>query len=213
MRLPNYSLALLFASIGPAFAECAPDKLIRMETQNVSPGIPADSFARQPKVQYRLGNGRSRTEEQPDPGDGVQLLFITDTPRVWQIDLVKKTGEMMVDDDVPSKLTMSVFAEDSLPPEILAVEYGCERQFMQDPRTTHERRETSNGVAIKHSIFAGAWKFTLVTREGSDVPMLALLSQNDKVVASVRYLSYRTVETVPAGLFEPPPGMTIHAAQ
>jgi hypothetical protein len=204
--------AMLFAlAIGsPAFAaDCAPEKLMRIVTQNLSPGIPADSFGAKPKVMYRLGNGRLREEEQYDAEENVQLLSIVDAPRAWQIDLVAKTGETMVDDEVPPRLSAPVFSEVELPKEILAVEYGCEGQFMQDADTTHERLETKNGVAMKHSIRSGKWKLTLVTRENSEKPMAAMLSENDKVIGNIRYLSYQVLESVPDGLFTPPPGIAI----
>jgi hypothetical protein len=207
--LPGLAIPILLASTGAVAADCAPAKLVRMVTQNSSPGIPADSFARQPKVTWRLGNGQARVEERHDPSDNVQMLSIIDVPRAWQIDLVSKSGEMMVDDSDPPTASLPVFSEETLPAEILGVEYGCERQFIQDAGTTHDRSETKAGVAIKHSIRSGRWKFTIVTREGSDVPMLAVLSQDDKVVGAVRYLAYETLESTPDGLFAPPPGVAI----
>lgn len=205
--LASAVLASLFGN--PALADCAPDALVRMETQNVSPAIPKDSFARLPKLMYRLGNGRARIEEQRNPEENVQLLFVIDAPRAWQIDLVAKTGELMIDTDEPPGLSQPVFSEENLPKEILAVEYGCERQFTRDAGTTHERTETKSGVAMKHSIRAGSWKFTIVTREGSDTPMMALLSENERVVGGIRYISWQTVDAVPEGLFAPPPGIAI----
>lgn len=62
-----------------AFADCAPPGLVRIVTKNASPGIAADSFQAQPKIQYRLGNGRSRLEEKPDPQSGVHLRFVRAT--------------------------------------------------------------------------------------------------------------------------------------
>jgi hypothetical protein len=209
MRTSATACFIAFVLAGPAFATCAPDGLVRMETQNVSPAIPNDSFARQPKVMYRLGNGRARIEEQRDSGENVQMLFIVDVPRVWQIDLVAKTGELMVDTDEPPGLTQPVFSDETLPKEILAVEYGCEQQFIRDGATSHERTETKAGVAMKHSIRAGDWKFTITTREGSETPLLALLSQNDKVVGAIRYASWQRIGAVPDGLFAPPPGIAI----
>jgi hypothetical protein len=203
-------IAFALVICGPAFAaDCAPEKLVRMVTQNMSPGIPADSFAAKPKVTYRLGNGRLRQEEEYDAAEDVQLLSIVDAPRAWQIDLVAKTGEMAVDDEVPPRLISSVFSEDELPQEILAVEYGCERQFIEDAGTTHERVETKSGVGMKHFIRSGKWKFTLMTREGSEKPMAAILSENDRVIGTIRYLSYQVLESVPEGLFTPPSGISI----
>lgn len=198
------------AICGPAFsADCAPEKLVRMVTRNVSPGIPAGSFATKPKIMYRLGNGLTRLEEQLDPDENVQLLIITDAPRAWHIDLVAKEGVTAVDPDDPPKVGMPVFSELDLPKEILAVEYGCELQFMKDAATTHERLETKSGVGMKHSIRSGKWKLTLATRESSETPMAAMLSENDKVVGAILYLSYQLLESAPEGLFAPPPGIAI----
>jgi hypothetical protein len=79
MTMTSVRTGFIFALAicGPAFAaDCAPEKLVRMVTQNMSPGIPADSFAAKPKVTYRLGNGRLRQEEQYDAGEDVQWLSI-----------------------------------------------------------------------------------------------------------------------------------------
>lgn len=209
-KLPCMTGVIVLAVAGPAFADCAPEKLIRMVTQNVTPGIPADSFAVKPKVMYRLGNGRARLEEQPDPVDGIHLLIITDAPRLWHIDLVSKTGETMVDDSTPPTVVLPVFSEEELPEEIRAVEYGCELQFMKDPATTHETLKSGNGT--KHSIRSGKWKFTIATREGSDRPIAAMLSENDKVVGAIRYVTYQTMESVPEGLFAPPAGIVLKPA-
>jgi hypothetical protein len=98
-------------SAGTAFADCAPEKLVRMKTQNGSPGIPANSFARKAKVTFRLGNGR--------------MIF---------------------------------------------------------------------------------------TREGSDVPMAAVLSENERAIGAIKYVSYETLETVPKGPFTPPAGIEFKPA-
>ena len=142
----------LFAIAGPTFADCAPEKLIRMVTQNVTPGIPADSFAVKPKVMYRLGNGRTRLEEQPDPVDGVQLLIITDAPRIWHIDLVSRTGETMVDDSIPPKVVYC-FLGGRVAKGSPGDQIGCELQFMKDSATTHE--STKSGSGTKHFIRSG----------------------------------------------------------
>ena len=40
-------------------------------------------------------------------------------------------------------------------------------------------------------------------------PMAAMLSENGKVISAIRYLGYETFDTVPEGLFAPPPGVEI----
>jgi hypothetical protein len=66
-----------------------------------------------------------------------------------------------------------------------------------------------NGVAMKHWIRSGNWKLTIFTREGSDVPMGAILSENDKAIGAIRYVSYQTLDSVPDGLFAPPSGIAV----
>jgi hypothetical protein len=205
------AFAGLFAAMacaGPAFADCAPPKLIRMVTSLVAIGV-APGFQNKSKVQYRLGNGRTRLEEQPDPEEGVHLLLITDAPMAWTIDLVTQTGTVDRDTDVPSVVRAPVFSDDKLPKEIQQLEFGCEADFIASPDTTHARMESTKVEAMKHSVVSGKWKATLFVPEGSTVPHSAMLSENGKVVAAIRYHSYETLEQVPEGLFAPPVGITI----
>ena len=64
-----------------AFAECAPAKLVKITTANVSPALPADSFAGKPKVMYRFGNGKVRLEEL---AAGSRLVLLVDDPRAMR---------------------------------------------------------------------------------------------------------------------------------
>jgi hypothetical protein len=193
---------------GPALADCAPAKLVRMVTSLVALGEPAD-FRHKPKVQYRLGNGRTRLEEQPDPEEGVHLLLITDAPMAWTIDLVSKSGTVQRDTDVPSVVRAPIFSEDEVPKEIQQVEFGCEAEFIASPGTSHSVQVTSRGTVLKHSIVSGKWKLTLGVSEDSGVPKLVLLLKDGKTVAAIRYHSYEILEQVPEGLFAPPAGIAI----
>jgi hypothetical protein len=203
-------LGLAFAST--AFADCAPPNLIRFVTKNASPGVPPDSFQAQPKIQYRLGNGRSRLEEKPDPQTGEHLLFIVDAPKAWQIDLARKTGVVVVDNSDPPLLSMPVFSDEEVPAEIQdALQFGCEDQFIARPDTTHESREIGGNPVVKHSWISGDWKVSLSTREGNR-PFGAVLSYKGKVVGAIGYLAYEALAVVPDGLFAPPAGIKIESA-
>jgi hypothetical protein len=200
---------IILALAGPVFADCAPEKMVRVETRNVTPGLEAGDFAALPKVLYRLGNGHLRLEEQPDPRMGVQLLFLIDAPDSWSIDLEKKVGEHVVDTAESKTVHAPVFADEGLPKEVAAIEFGCEDAFVKDPATIHARQETSNGVALKHSVISGPWKATLAYREGAARPHSAVLSKGGKVVMAIRYVSYQTVNEVPNGFFAPPADVQI----
>jgi hypothetical protein len=200
---------IFLALAGPVFAQCAPEKMVRVETRNVTPGLPAGDFAALPKVLYRLGNGRLRLEEQPDPRMGVQLLFLINAPDSWSIDLEKKVGEHVVDTAESKTVHAPVFADEGLPKEVTAIEFGCEDAYVKDPATIHARQETSNGVVLKYSVISGPWKATLAYREGAVRPHSALLSKDGKVVMAIKYVSYQTVNEVPDGFFAPPADVQI----
>lgn len=210
VRTSSILMALILAS--SAFADCAPPNLVRFVTKNASPGIAPDSFQAQPKIQYRLGNGRSRLEEKPDPQSGEHLLFIVDAPKAWQIDLANKTGVVVVDDSDPPLLSMPVFSDDGVPTEIqAALEFGCEDQFIARPDTTHESREIGGKPVVKHSLIKGDWKVSMSTHDGNR-PFGAVLSYKGKVVGAIGYLAYETIAVTPDGLFAPPAGIKIESA-
>lgn len=203
-------LLSLVPILGPAFsdgavAECAPDRLVRIETQDVSPHVLTGSTPREPLVTYRLGNGRARLEEGPNPETGLHRLVVTNAPNVWVVDLNSRTGEHGIDPDKPSKVRLPLFADFDVPPDVSALELGCETEFISRIATAHDRVETPNGVGVKHSLRSGRWKVALVTRENENLPMAAFLSLDEKVVQAIRYRSYQVLESVPDGLFDPPP--------
>jgi hypothetical protein len=71
---------LLSVSIDAAAEECAPARLVRMETVDVPITVEARKAPPMSRVIYRIGSDRVRVEESPNPADGLHLLFIIDTP-------------------------------------------------------------------------------------------------------------------------------------
>jgi hypothetical protein len=140
---------------------------------------------------------------------GVQLLFLIDAPNSWSIDLEKKVGEHAIDEAESKTVHAPVFADEGLPKEVAAIEFGCEDAFIKDPATIHARLETSNGVALKYSVVSGPWKATLAYGEGAERPRSAVLSKDGKVVMAIKYVSYDTVPVVPEGFFAPPADVRI----
>jgi len=136
-------------------------------------------------------------------------MIVINAPRVWTVDRVSKTAQLAVDDDPTPNVHIPIFTDESLPAYVSEVEFGCEAEFIAHRATSHEPYASDKGKATKHSIRAGAWKLSLVTREGREQPWLALLSKDDKVVGALRYLAYEVVEEVPPGLFELPPGIQV----
>jgi len=60
----------------------------RVEVFLEGPDIPARSFATKPKVMYRAGTRYCRTEEAPDPENGIHGLAIVNEPDFWLVNLL-----------------------------------------------------------------------------------------------------------------------------
>jgi hypothetical protein len=209
--LPCSLLGVLAAicTATPALAECDPPKPVKITAVNASPRQATEHFSRKPKVIYRMGKGKARLEEQLDPERNVQMLIVVDMPKAWYIELVSKTAQFVTDDDPKSRFRLPVISDDSVPPELLTLEYGCEAQFVADPKTTHESTQTSNGLALKHSQTSGPWKLTLATRAGSERPVAVVLSRDGKVETAIQYVAYETLESIPDAMFAPPAGVKV----
>jgi len=204
------TVAALIAAAVPAHAGlCAPEKLVRIVTRDMTPGIDQQSFAATPKVLYRLGSRQLRLEEQMDPAMNLHGLIVVDAPNTWMIDLVSKSAQLIVDPDPTPDVHSPIFADESIPQALQELEFGCEAAFIAHPDTGHEQSKAANGTATKHFIRSGPWKLTLVTREGIEGPQMALLLKDEKVVQAIRYASYQVLDEVPAGLFAVPAGIEI----
>jgi len=65
-----------------------PKVMRRVEVFLEGPDIPARSFATKPKVMYRAGTRYCRTEEAPDPENGIHGLAIVNEPDFWLVNLL-----------------------------------------------------------------------------------------------------------------------------
>jgi hypothetical protein len=204
---------LLTLSIDAAAEECAPARMIRMETVDAPITVEARKAPQMSRVIYRIGSNRMRVEEILNPATGLHLLFIIDTPDVWTIDLAKRSGEHGVDPDGASSTVQApLFDAPGLPEDLVAVEVGCELAFIAHPQTSHEPAGSGERTGLKHFRQSGSWRLTLLTRTGESAPMAAMLSKDGKVVAAIRYRSYAFVDAIPVGLFAPPDGIAIREA-
>ena len=203
---------LLLVSIDSAAKECAPGRLIRMETVDHPTSAKARETPPMSRVIYRIGNDRMRVEEIPNPATGLHRLFIIDTPDLWTIDLAKRSGDHEVDADTHSVVRAPLFAMAGLPDDLLAVEHGCELEFIADPRTIHEPGGSGDKAGIKHSRQSGPWQLMLLTRVGKSEPIAAMLGKDGKALMSIKYRSYEFLDAVPEGLFAPPAGIAIRKA-
>lgn len=102
-----------------------------------SPEIPADHFAAKPKTMYRAGQGYCRTEELPDPEQGIHGLMIINEPDVWVVNLLSKTAQHLVDSGPTFNCRLPMFQGDEVKSAadmknpILELEFGRELAYFR----------------------------------------------------------------------------------
>jgi hypothetical protein len=80
-----------------AFGQRLPETMLKLSVRLESPDVNKESFAAKSKVMYRAGNGYCRTEELPNPEQGVHGLIILNEPDAWMVNLLTKTAQHLVD--------------------------------------------------------------------------------------------------------------------
>jgi hypothetical protein len=129
----------------PLFAQQPAKTMIKMVVQLQSPDVPADSFAAKPKTMYRAGTSYCRTEEEPDPAQGIHGLMIVNEPDVWMVNLATMSAQHMVDPGPTFNCHMPIFANrlSEIPNEeareIAGLEFGQEFDFFKSKGATAQQ--------------------------------------------------------------------------
>ena len=120
------------------FGQQPPETMTKLAVRLQSPDVPGQSFAAKPKVIYRAGSGYCRTEELPDPEQGIHGLMIINEPDIWMVNLLTKTAQHYVDPGPTFNCRMPMFqgekiksAADTKNP-ILELEFGHEIAYFKD---------------------------------------------------------------------------------
>ena len=208
------AIVLLISFVLPSisWATCAPEKMIRIEFRDATPGLEPDSFTTRPKILYRLSTLYARMEEEPDPELIIHNLTIVNEPDFWMINLASKTGQHMVDQRESNHFRAPVLAVPDSPEFVLSFEFGCELAFMKarsiKPETTsiESRKLESYKVTEKgHTLF-------LAVDPDLKKPVFAALYKEQELAMLLGYLKYETQLEPDMSLFRPPPGITISEA-
>jgi hypothetical protein len=208
-----FASALVASSL---VAQCSPPKLLRIVTQDVSPGVPAGSFATQPKTVYRLGKTYARVEEADDREHKIHGLIVVNSPDSWMVNLAEGTGRHAHDPDRDSKVRMPVLEPSmfsgSLPPEMLKLEIGCEVGFFNSWKSPVAVLKTPGGNKIKQAFGIGDFMLILMRDSSSGPPEMLVLFRKDEIVLALKYLSYEEVTQPDMKLFAKPDGVKFEEA-
>jgi len=198
-------------AVGRLSAQCAPSKLLRIVNQDISPNIPAGSFASRPKTVYRLGKSYARVEEAEDRERHVHLLIVVNAPDNWMANFADGTGRHVIDPDPNPKVSAPILNpgmfSGSIPPELLMLELGCEVAFFQDKKSPTTVLKTPGGDKIKQAVGVGDFMLVLLRGSASGTPEMLFLFRKDEIVFVLKYLSYDEAAEPDMKLFAKPDGI------
>lgn len=197
---------------------CQPPLLVTMTVRNVTPGLQAADHRAQPRRIWRMGGRHFRILEQPvvsanvrDPKAPMarQALFVVSEPDVWMIDLASRTGGHSLDKGPVFEVRAPILPPGS-PPEFMALEYGCEAEFVAVRAPVAQRTIRWGGVeAGIHTYTVGAYSLAILMNDRSGEPFMITYLRNGRPALILKYDEYRPGLPDDPELFRPPPDVKI----
>lgn len=202
---------------------CRPPALVSMTFRNLTPGLQAVDPRAQPKTMWRKGGQFLRTLEQPVVSAALQdakgtpmarqALVIVAEPDIWLIDTASREGRHSLDKDPALEVRAPIVPLGGAPPEFLALEYGCELEFvaLRAPTPKSKVRWGDIDAAI-HTYAIGGASLSILMDDQAGRPLMITYVQDGQPKLIVHYDSYERGLPEPPGLFRPPPGVKIQEA-
>lgn len=193
---------------------CAPEELFRATLRNISPGLAAADRAAQPRTLWRFGPTFLRSEEQPDPVRGDQVLTIVAEPDIWMINLATRVGQHTLDPGPDYTVHAPILPPSpDLPGPLRALEYGCEPEFVarHAPRPQQLVKWGQIQAALHGANFGEHAVAVLMDQRRNEPIMVSYLRQGRPVYV-VRYDDWRRAGPNRPELFQPPKNVEIREA-
>jgi hypothetical protein len=204
-------LALLLCQLSRGGAVNPP--MTRIVSRSIGPEIQPGSFASKPKTLYIAGNSYSRTEEEPDPKEGIHGLLIASEPNVWMINLFEHAGRHIVDPG-PTYIVHHRILEQEAATDFDTLEFGKEVEFFRTHQTISLPAREIDGVRCNAAEFKKApYLIVLYTRSDTHVPWQLEVHKEGKLSFGIRYLSYQMGLAFDPALFRPPSGIRLEEAK
>jgi len=201
-------LLICLALPSAAGAVCAPEKMVRIVTRDVSPGVAAEPFREQPKTLYRLGTRYGRVEELPNPASGLHLLVVINEPDVWMVNRRDGTGRHSIDPGPTFHVRAPVFERPGLPATLADLEHGCERAYFSGPNVKSSGTAGVGGRRCDlRTVDAATFRVTLCLDPGTRTPRRVSLYERDAVLAVLEYDAYEDALPADLSLFARPRGV------
>jgi hypothetical protein len=201
----------LLVSASGLCADDPPRTMTHVIVQLSGTDIPEGSFAGKPKTLWRATNSYCRSDEEPDPAQGLHLSTIMNEPDSWLVDWANTRAKHMVDPGPTFNCRLPIFAFSMqlFKSKIGELEYGHELEFFQK-----NGAKRVDGPALE-SFKANYYELPLdgivlelVERVDIHVPILVALLQGEKIT-KVRYLLWEDQIPFKPDFFAKPIGVSI----
>jgi hypothetical protein len=219
---------LLFALTGPLLCGAlaarparAAETMVKIVYRALTPQTDPKSFAAMPRTLYRQGVRYARMEEEPDRGRDLQSLLVIDEPNVWQINLLKGTGQHIMDPGPTFEFRAPILApgpgestKDFAASARAGFEFGRELEFLRAHGAAQLAATVIDGRKCDpYKLKLGGQGVILYVLAGTRKPWRLAVFQNDKLALAVMYDRYETDLPPEPRLFAPPAGIALTEAR
>lgn len=201
---------------------CQPGSLVSMTVRNVTPGLQAADPRAQPKRLWRKGGKFLRSLEQPvvsqalDPKAPMarQALVIVAEPDIWMIDTASREGRHSLDPGPVMEVRAPILPPVSTPREFMALEYGCEAEFVTARAPVAQRTIRWGGIdAGIHTYAVGTASLAILMDQRTREPLMITYVREGRPAYIVRYDDYAQGLPDQPELFRPPADVKITEAE
>jgi hypothetical protein len=212
MKIPYLAaLVTLLVSATGFCADDPPRTMTHVVVELSGTDIPEGSFAGKPKTLWRATNSYCRSDEEPDPAQGLHLSIIMNEPDSWLVDFANNRAKHMVDHGPTFNCRLPIFAfsMELIQSKVGGLEYGHELDFFQ--KNGAKQVDGPNLESFKANYYElplDGMVLKLVERVDIHAPIFISLLQGEKVT-TVRYLLWEDQIPFKADLFSKPTGVTM----
>jgi hypothetical protein len=198
-------------AVGSAHAQLKSNTMMKIVTRDTSPDMPPDSFGAKQKTLYRMGETFGRSEELPEPGQGIHGLMVIAEPKLWMINLWDKTGRLIIDPGPTFVFRASIIPPDgrNQRPPLRDFEFGREYSFLGQHKATH-LQETMRGKQYDAlSVSLEGYTIKLLSTSGKEQPFRVSVWKDGQIVCQYDYDEYKIDLAPQMDLFTPPANVKI----
>lgn len=196
--------------VGAETSQPNSEKMVKIVWRLVVPEQPADSWEAKPRVLYRWGTTKGRTEEAADPEAKLQLVTIYNGKGdLWMINLFDKTGKHIIDPGPTYDFHSPIDSNTSSGKADLSFEFGSEKKYMLDHKAVVKDAIEDGKKVRYYEVVDKSISRRLYVSPDSDTPVGVAILDNGTETIRLAYDEYSNTLEPDAKLFQLPAGLKI----